>query len=126
YRENVGKGQITFGRAFAVGICITLISCACYVAAWEVIYFNFLPHFMDEYNTHRIEKIKASGASAAAVEKQLEEQKKFAERYNNVFYNSAMTFIEPFPVALVITLLSAAILRRTPKRQMAGSPLPAS
>ena len=26
--------------------------------------------------------------------------------------NSAMTFIEPFPVGLVVTLVSAAILRR--------------
>src|SRR4029434_4212035 len=27
YRENVGGGQITFGRAFAVGILITLVAC---------------------------------------------------------------------------------------------------
>jgi len=35
YRENIGGGSITFGRAFAVGILITLISCVCYVVAWE-------------------------------------------------------------------------------------------
>src|SRR5215831_12835423 len=40
YRENVGNGEISFGRAFAVGILITLISCACYVATWELLYFN--------------------------------------------------------------------------------------
>jgi len=38
YRENVGGGNITFGRAFAVGILITLISCICYVLAWEIVY----------------------------------------------------------------------------------------
>ena len=27
YRDNMGNGQITFTKAFAVGICITLISC---------------------------------------------------------------------------------------------------
>ncbi len=27
YRENVGGGQITFGRALSVGLLITLISC---------------------------------------------------------------------------------------------------
>ena len=32
YRDNVGNGQITFLKAFAVGISITLISCVCYVA----------------------------------------------------------------------------------------------
>jgi hypothetical protein len=40
YRENVGNGEITFGRAFLVGIGITLISCAFYVATWEIIYFK--------------------------------------------------------------------------------------
>ncbi len=35
YRENIGQGVITFGRAFSVGILITIISCLCYVVTWE-------------------------------------------------------------------------------------------
>ena len=45
YRENVGGGRLTFGRGFAVGILITLISSACYVATWEVIYYKLMPGF---------------------------------------------------------------------------------
>ena len=120
YRDNAGNGHITFGKAFAVGICITLISCAFYVATWEVLYFNFMPDFLDEYNTHIVEKMKASGASATAVEAKLDELKKFKEMYANPFFNAAMTFIEPFPVGLLITLLSAAILKR--KRQAPPAP----
>lgn len=119
YRDNVGNGQITFAKAFAVGICITLISCICYVVTWEIVYFNFMPDFMDEYNAHAIEKLKASGASAAAVEAQLEQMKKFKELYANPLFNAAMTFIEPFPVGLVITLLSAAVLKKKPQLQPA-------
>src|ERR1700693_2717959 len=37
YRDNVAEGYITFGKAFGVGICITLISCVFYVATWEVL-----------------------------------------------------------------------------------------
>ena len=37
YRENVSDGRITFGRAFAVGILITLVICLFYVIAWEII-----------------------------------------------------------------------------------------
>src|SRR5262245_35633891 len=48
YRENVGQGRISFGRAFAVGILITLISCACYVATWELIYFKLQPGIGDK------------------------------------------------------------------------------
>ena len=126
YRDNVGNGQITFAKAFAVGISITLISCIFYVVTWEIIYFNFMHNFMDEYGAHIVEKLKASGASAAAVQAKVQEMSKFKEQYENPLFNAAMTFIEPFPVGLVITLLSAAVLRRKPPSQPAQSPLPAS
>ena len=126
YRDDAGNGQITFAKAFAVGIAITLISCICYVITWEVLYFNFLHDFMDKYGAHVIEKLKASGASPTAVEAQLQQLKKFKELYENPLFNAVMTFIEPFPIGLVITLISAAVLRRKPQSQPAQSPLPAS
>jgi len=126
YRDNVGNGQITFTKAFAVGISITLISCIFYVATWEILYFNFLPDFMDKYSAHMMEKLKASGASAAAVQAQLQQIQKYKEMEDNPFLNAAITFIEPFPIGLAITLISAAVLRRKPKSQPAQSPLPAS
>ncbi|HEV7550298.1 MAG TPA: DUF4199 domain-containing protein [Candidatus Angelobacter sp.] len=126
YRDNVGNGQITFSKAFTVGISITLISCLCYVVTWEILYFNFLPEFMDKYSAHIVEKMKASGASAAAIQVQLQQMKKLRELYDNPLINAAMTFIEPFPIGLVITLISAAILRRKPQSQLAQSPLPVS
>lgn len=45
-RDNIGDGQITVLKAFAVGLSITLISCIIYVVTWEVIYYNFLPGFL--------------------------------------------------------------------------------
>jgi hypothetical protein len=126
YRDNAANGQITFSKAFAVGICITLISCIFYVVTWEIIYFNFMPDFMDEYGAHMVEKLKASGASAAAVQAKVLEMKTLKERYANPFFNAAMTFIEPFPVGLLITLLSAAILRKKPQSLTSQSPVPAS
>lgn len=112
YRDTTGNGQITFGKAFTIGIAITLISCAFYVITWEIIYFNFMHSFMDNYNAHMIDQLKASGASPAAIQAKLEQMKKFKQLYENPFFNAAVTFIEPFPVGLVMTLLSAAILRR--------------
>src|SRR5258708_31846787 len=126
YRENVGNGQITFGKALAVGLCITVISCIFYVVTWEILYFNFLPDFMDKYNVYIVEKLKASGASAAAVQVKDQELKKYKELYDNAFFNVLMTFIEPFPIGLIITLISAAVLRKKPQSQPAQSPLPAS
>jgi hypothetical protein len=126
YRDNVGNGQITFLKAFAVGISITLISCVCYVVTWEIIYYNFLPDFWDKYGAHLVEKLRASGASDAAVQARLQEVAKYKELYKNPFFNAALTFIEPFPIGLVITLISALALRRKPQSQPEQSPLPAS
>jgi uncharacterized protein DUF4199 len=39
YRDNIDNGQITFTKAFTVGILVTLISCLFYVT-WEILYFN--------------------------------------------------------------------------------------
>jgi hypothetical protein len=124
YRDNAGGGQITFTKAFAVGISITLISSICYVVTWEILYFNFLHGFMDKYAAYMVEKLKTSGASPAAVQAQLQQLKKYKEMYDNPLVNAAMTFIEPFPIGLVITLISAAVLKRKPQSQPAQSPLP--
>ncbi len=126
YRDNAGNGRITFTKAFAVGISITLISCIFYVGTWEILYFNFMHDFMDNYGAQTIEKLKASGASPAAVEVQVQQLKKLKEQYENPLFNSLMTFIEPFPVGLAITLLSAAVLRKKAQSQSAQTPLPAS
>jgi uncharacterized protein DUF4199 len=118
--------QFPFRSQLPVGISITLISCVCYVMTWEILYYNFLPDFVDKYGAHMVEKLKASGASAAAVQAEVEQVKKYKEMYANPLLNAAMTFIEPFPIGLVITLVSAVVLRRKPRSQPAQAPLPTS
>jgi len=126
FRDNIGHGHITFLKAFAVGLSITLISCIFYVVTWEVIYYNFLPGFWDAYGAHLVQKLTASGASPAAVQAKLEQVRKYKELYKNPFFNAVLTFIDPFPIGLVITLISALVLRRKPQPQPEQSPLPAS
>jgi hypothetical protein len=111
YRENNG-GTISFGRAFSVGILITLISCAFYVASWEVIYFNIMPDYAERYGAHRIEALQRKGASASEIADMRKKMQSMKAMYDNPLTNAAMTFVEPFPVGLVVTLVSAAILRR--------------
>jgi hypothetical protein len=126
YRDNAGGGQITFAKAFAIGISITLISCVCYVATWEILYFNFLPGFMEKYGAYMVQKAQASGASPAAVQAQLQQLQKYKEMYENPVLNALITFIEPFPIGLAVTLISAAVLRRKPQSRPAQAPLQAS
>jgi hypothetical protein len=112
YRDNTLAGQISFGRAFACGILITLITCVFYVAMWEVIYFNFMPHFMDSYFAAQIHKIQSAGLDPATTASQVAAIRRSEQLYQNPFVNMAYTFIEPLPVGLLMTLISAAVLRR--------------
>jgi len=128
YRENVGGGQITFGKALSVGLLITLISCLCYVVTWEIVYFKLMPDFAEKYTNYMMEQVRASGASRQVIDAKMQELKNFNALYDNPLFNAAITFLEPFPIGLIISLISAAILRRRkPKDRepVVGEPLPA-
>lgn len=112
YRDTVRGGSISFGRAFAVGALIAAVSSACYVATWEVIYFNFVPDFMETYQARVLEDARTAGASEAELASKRAEMEAFARRYRNPLFNAAVTFSEPLPVGLVIALVSAGMLRR--------------
>ena len=112
YRENVGGGTMTFGKGFQVGILIALISSACYAATWQLIYFKLQPDFCDRHFGAEVQRLKDSGASAEVVAEKEQQVETFKKLMANPVTNVAMTFIEPFPVELLISLISAAILRK--------------
>jgi hypothetical protein len=114
YRQEVGGGSIGFGKAFQVGILITLITCAFYVVVWQIVYWGFWPDFLDQFQAYQLEKMRAEGESAAAIAKMQENMATFARLYRNPLFNVAITFLEVFPVGLIVTLVSALILRRRP------------
>lgn len=89
-----------------------MIACVCYVVVWEIIYFHLMPDFADKYVQYMIDKLRASGASQQVVEAQIQQMKSFKSMYDNPLINAAITFVEPFPIGLIITLISSAILRR--------------
>ena len=120
YRENVGGGFITFGRAFKVGILIVLISSVCYVITWEFVYHTWLPDFPDKYANHLLEKARASGASAEEIAAQAEQIKNMRWIFENPFLNAAIAFLEPLPVGLIMTLISSVILKKRRPEEING------
>jgi uncharacterized protein DUF4199 len=121
YRDNELGGTISFGKAFVVGICITLIASLCYVATWEVVYNKFYPDFMEKYSSYVIDKARASGATQAQLDAKALEMNKMTVMYRNPLYRMAWTFIEAFPVGLLFTLVSAVLLRRKPDQSVTAS-----
>lgn len=123
YRDNVAGGEISFGRGFTVGILITLISCVFYVLTWQVVYFKLKPGFSDQYMAYALDKARARGATPQQIEAQTRELIAFKEMYDRPLYNAAFTFVEPFPVGLLVTLISAGALRRRNSRSVAAPAL---
>jgi len=113
YRDNHNNGVVTFGRAVKIGILITLIASVMYALAWEVSFSQMSGDFVAKMTEHRFEEMKANGASEAELQKAREDWAQFAEIYKIPVVRFLMTiFVEIFPVGLVITLISAALLRK--------------
>ena len=112
YRDNVAGGTVTFGRAFKVGLLISLVITACYVATWQVMYYGFMPDFIDKYTAYALEQARQAGASAEAMAAQAKQMQDFGEMYKNPLVNIAFTLLEPLPVGVVFTLVTAAVVSR--------------
>jgi hypothetical protein len=114
--RNLG-GTIGFGPAFKTGLLITLIASVCYVGTWELVYYKFMPNFGEKYAAKVVEKARAAGKSAAEVAAEEKKMREFAEQYRKPLVNIAYTFLEVFPVGLVVVLVSAGILSRRTRRR---------
>ncbi len=111
YRDNNG-GKITFLKGMQIGILITLISAVCYGISWEVYYRTSGADFMQQYSVHYIEQMKTKGASEAEIAATQKQMDEFGELYKNFFMRFGMTLMEILPVGVIVTLISAALLRK--------------
>jgi hypothetical protein len=115
-RDKYDGGIISFGKAFRIGLYITLIASTIYVGIWLIDYYFFMPDFMENYSARALEKLKASGATAAKIAAEKAEMDKFNEMYKNPFFNALLTYSEILPVGLLVSLISALLLKRKDKQ----------
>ena len=113
YRDQQGGGVIRFWQALRVGLGIAAVAGIIYVAVWEVNLAVTDHRFIGDYVASLIEAKKEAGASAADLEAAIVEGESMKVRYRNPFYRIPITFIEIFPVGVIISLISAAILRNS-------------
>ncbi len=116
YRDTQTGGEIRFGQALKVALLISAVSVGVYVLTWEIIFYGFQPDFMEKYAAAAIEKLRASGATEAVLAAETEKMAKFAEMYKNPLVNIAFTSLEPMPVVLLFSFVSAGLLSRKPQR----------
>jgi hypothetical protein len=112
FRDKHNGGTINFGKAFKIGLFISLIASTIYVISWLINYYLFMPDFMDRYAVVMLDKAKSSGISAEELAKKTAEMTQMREWYKNPLFVILMTYIEILPVGVVVTLITALILKR--------------
>jgi Protein of unknown function (DUF4199) len=117
-RDKYNGGTISFGKAFRVGLYITLIASTMYVTVWLIDYYVFIPDFADKYGAHILDSLKASGASNTLIAQKTAEMQKFSQMYKNPFFNALLTYAEILPVGLVISVISALALKKKNKEAL--------
>jgi hypothetical protein len=111
HRDKALGGIIRFWPAFLIGLGVAVVAGVAYVAIWEA--YLALTHyrFMDDYTAGILAAKRAEGVSGAAYQKLAAEMAQMSRDYANPLHRMPMTFIEIFPVGLLVALVSAALLR---------------
>lgn len=113
YRDQEQGGVISFGQAVKIGILISLIASAFYVVGWMLYYhLGSGRELMDAYFATTVEELRNSGQPAAEVQAEIDKMEGFREMYQQPIVMIGMTFLEIFPVGLIISLIAAALLKR--------------
>jgi len=113
YRDAELGGVISFGKAFLVGLGIAVVAGVVYTAIWEIYIQSTGGSFMDMYVDAHIEQMRESGATEEAISMEQQRMDNFKEMYRNPLIRIGITFMEIFPVGLLISLISAAFLRKS-------------
>lgn len=113
YRDRELGGVIRFWDALKVGLGITVVAGAVYVAGWESYLAASGRDFMEDYSQAYIEQLKADGATLQELSEAEAQMNYYREMYANPVTRLGITFLEIFPVGLIISLISAALLRRS-------------
>lgn len=112
-RDRELGGVIRFVPALLAGLGISAVAGVVYVIGWEITLAVTDFAFIDSYSSAAIEAARAKGASAAEVEAVIARMAEFRQQYENPLFRLPVTFIEIFPVGLVVSLISAALLRNS-------------
>ena len=111
YRDVELGGVIRFGRAFALGLGIAAMAGVIYVVVWEAYLASTGYAFIDQYTAAVLQGYERSGMTGAALEAARAEMETLRVQYGHLWFRVPMTFLEIFPVGLIVALVSALLLK---------------
>lgn len=110
-RDVVQGGVIKFLPAFLMGLGISVVASVIYVLVWELSLTASGLDYGRLYAEGMVEAAKAKGASEVEIAAATEQAEAFAKQYANRAYRMPLTFTEIFPVGVIVSLISALLLR---------------
>ena len=111
YRNKKLGGVIKFLPAFGLGLLVAAVAGVAYVVGWEIYLAATNYAFMDNYIAQMVEAKRAAGVTGADLNAYVAQMNELKDNYANPLFRLPLTFLEIFPVGLLIALISAAVLR---------------
>jgi Protein of unknown function (DUF4199) len=112
-RDRDLGGVIGFWPAFGLGLAISAVASLCYVIAWEAALAVTGMDFAGDYARALIEQQRAQGLGGESLKRYVAEMETFKAQYANPLYRVPMTLAEILPVGLLVSLVSAGLLRNS-------------
>jgi uncharacterized protein DUF4199 len=113
YRDKVLGGVVKFVPALLVGLGISAVASVIYALGWEISIALTGFDYGAVYSTAMLDAARAKGVSPEELARVAEQAAAFTRMYANPLYRLPITFVEMFPIGVVISVLSAAILRNS-------------
>lgn len=120
YRSD--QGHVTFWKAFQIGASITGIAAVMYFLGGELYNLidpSFGPDTVAQYAAYQVDLLRSKGAAETEIEALRQQMSQFIEMYKNPLVRFGVALIEFVPVGIIVTVISALILRR-PSREAAS------
>ncbi len=111
HRDRALGGVIRFWPALLMGLGIGAVATVAYVAVWEVYLAATHYSFTDNYVSQILEAKRAAGVTGAAYAKTVAEMDSFRQLYGNPLMRMLSTSAELAPVAVLVAVVSAALVR---------------
>jgi hypothetical protein len=113
HRDTNLGGVIKFWPALGLGLAISFVAGIFYVVAWEAVLDVGHLDFANKYAESMIAAAKAKGLTGDALARAVTAAEQFRTTYANPLYRIPETFSEIFPVGVLVSIISAALLRNS-------------
>lgn len=120
HRDHALGGVIRFWPAFGLGLGISVVAGVLYALSWELAMVLIDQDFAKMFGDMMLDRARSQGLQGDALARAAERAESFTAMYRNPLVRLPMSFAEIFPVGLLVSLVSALVLRNPRRLALRG------